>query len=201
MGKTRLALQIGREWQAAGRELVVVAAGAEAAVLGLARQVTSGPVLLMVDYTETRTGLPVLLRAVAADPGPVRLLLLARSVGEWWDRLGEQSFPAAARLLAAAALVRLETPFGDVPDAVLAAAALPFFAGRLGVAPPHGVAFDLPGGRSPVLVLHREGAGPGRRPSWGLLRWARWLFDLYPAGPEGSLGSVQPDLLAERRPS
>ena len=28
-------------------------------------------------------------------------------------------------------------------------------------------------------------------------RWARWLYDLYPAQAGGQLGSVQPDLLAE----
>lgn len=38
---------------------------------------------------------------------------------------------------------------------------------------------------------------PCQNPGGGLLGWARWLFDLYPAGPDGRLGSVQPDLLAE----
>lgn len=28
-------------------------------------------------------------------------------------------------------------------------------------------------------------------------RWARWLYELYPPGRDGRLGSVQPDLLAE----
>ena len=34
-------------------------------------------------------------------------------------------------------------------------------------------------------------------PAVDLRRWARWLYDVYPAGPDGRLGSVQPDLLAE----
>ena len=42
----------------------------------------------VVDYAETRIGLGGLLRAVAADRGSVRVLLLARSAGEWRDRLG-----------------------------------------------------------------------------------------------------------------
>jgi hypothetical protein len=41
-GKTRLALQVTAEWQAAGREAVQVAAGEEASVLGRVRAVTPG---------------------------------------------------------------------------------------------------------------------------------------------------------------
>ncbi|MFD0656111.1 hypothetical protein [Thermocatellispora tengchongensis] len=48
--------------------------------------------LLVVDYAETRTGLAALLQQVAADTGRrVRVLLLARSAGEWWQRLGGES--------------------------------------------------------------------------------------------------------------
>jgi hypothetical protein len=36
------------------------------------------------------------------------------------------------------------------------------------------------------------GAPPGQRRAW-----ARWLYALYPPGPGGRLGSLQPDLLAE----
>ncbi|HXL93452.1 MAG TPA: hypothetical protein VN969_31360 [Streptosporangiaceae bacterium] len=153
-GKTRLALQVSGEWEAAGRQAVQVGAGEEAGVLGRVRAVTAGPVLLVVDYAETRAGLGVLLRAVLEDPGPVRVLLLARSLGEWRDRLAEESAPAVARLLAAAGPVLLDTAVADVPDANLAAAAVPFFAAALGVPPPGGVVFALPTWRVPVLVLH-----------------------------------------------
>ena len=273
VGKTRLALKIGGEWRAAGRTLLVVAAGREAEALAKARGVTSGPVLLVVDYVESRTGLGDLLRAVLDDPGPVRVLLLARSLGEWWERLAEQSAPAVAQLLWAANPILLQAPVNDTPDGELTAAALPFFAARLGVPAPGGVVFDLPPRRVPVLVLHtaalvavlrsmtrppgsslvtvaegvlgellehearywrraaaasglREdgpvlkavvaasvllGAGDleeaaavaGRVPdlagahAWELRQWARWLFGLYPAGPDRRLGTVQPDLLAE----
>ena len=45
--------------------------------------------LLVVDYAETRIGLADLLRSVAADDGAaVRVLLLARSAGQWWEQLG-----------------------------------------------------------------------------------------------------------------
>lgn len=125
VGKTRLALKIGADWEAARQRLVKVTAGQEAAALSRAREVTSGPVLLVVDYAETRAGLGDLLRAVLDDPGPVRALLLARSLGEWWDRLAEESAPAVARLLFEADPIRLETPIGDIPDPDLAASALP----------------------------------------------------------------------------
>ena len=273
VGKTRLALEIGEEWETGGRTRVLVASGKEAEALEKARGVTAGPVLLVVDYAETRTGLGDLLRAVLDDPGPVRVLLLARSLGEWWDRLAEESSPGEAQLLSAVSPIRLEAQIEDVPDADLAVAALPFFATKLGVTPPGGVVFDLPPGRVPVLVLHAAALvavlrsmtsppGPlrvavtegvldellrhearywrrtamscglpkdgrvlravvaaaillgacdleeavavtGRVPdlagaSTGNLRqWARWLYLLYPSGPAGRLGSVQPDLLAE----
>jgi hypothetical protein len=154
VGKTRLALQVAAEWKAAGQEYVLVAAGQEAKALERARAVTAGPVLLVADYAETRSGLADLLRAVVDDPGPVRVLLLARSLGEWWDRLAEASAPAVTRLLSAHNPIRLEAPVEDVPDVDLAAAAVPFFAGALRVPVPSGVSFVLPPGRVPVLVLH-----------------------------------------------
>ena len=272
-GKTRLALQVASEWQAAGHAWRLVGAGAEGIVLQAARGVTAGPVLLVVDYAETRENLVGLLRAVLEDPGPVRVLLMARSLGEWWDKLAEQSSYAVARMLAAAALLQLDKPVSEAePDARLAAAAVPYFARALGVPVPGTVVFELLDRRVPVLVLHAAalvavlrsaedparrqrvavgraldellehearywrrtaaaarlsddgrvlkpvvaaaallgaadlddaaavagrvpdlaGAGPGE-----LRRWGRWLYGLYPAGADGRLGSLQPDLLAE----
>ena len=140
VGKTRLALQAAAEWQVGGRQWLMVAAGREADTMAAARGVTTGPVLLVVDYAETRAGLGDLLRAVLDDPGRVRVLLLARSLGEWWDRLAEESSPAVARLLGEAAPVRLDAPVtGELSDAQLAAAAVPFFARELGIAVPGAV--------------------------------------------------------------
>jgi hypothetical protein len=113
-----------------------------------------------VDYAETRGDLGGLLRAVLEDTGPVRVLLVARSLGEWWDQLAEQSPYAVARLLDEAAPVRLDAPVTDTePDAELAAAAVPYFARSLGVPVPGGVVFELTTGRAPVLVLHAAGTG------------------------------------------
>jgi tetratricopeptide (TPR) repeat protein len=276
VGKTRLARQVAEEWAASGREWRLVAAGKEADAVTAARKVTSGPVLLVVDYAETRTGLEPLLEEVLADRGVVRVLLIARSLGEWWERLIEKSAPAVGGLLAGARPVWLDAPVTrDVPDAGLAAAAVPFFARALGVTVPSLAEFEFPAARVPILVVHAAAlvavlrhvaAGPGaaarvavtdgvldellehearywRRSAvaWGLpdsgplikptvaaaallgadsiaeaaqtlarvpdlsgspltqrRQWARWLFGLYPPDADGRLGSLQPDLLAER---
>lgn len=274
VGKTRLALQIAAEWKRAGGIWQMIAAGHEARALPAARAVTSGAVLLVLDYAETRSGIPELLRAALDDPGPIRILMLARSLGEWWDRLVEESAPAIAQFATETEPIRLDAPvIADVPDADLAAAAMPFFARKLELVVPKQVDFELPRHRVPVLVLHaaalvavlRMSAGPAeslrvivtsgvfaellehearywRRtataanltgdgsvlkpvvaaavllgaadleeatevagrvpdlagaPNGELRRWARWLYSLYPAGPNGRLGGVQPDLLAE----
>ncbi|OOC53609.1 MULTISPECIES: tetratricopeptide repeat protein [Nocardiopsis] len=50
---------------------------------------TTAPLLVVVDYAETRTAQLVrLLRLCDRPPGhaPVRLLLLVRTVGEWWEQ-------------------------------------------------------------------------------------------------------------------
>ena len=144
VGKSRLALKIAAEFAAGGGEQVLVAAGEDARALAAVRAVTSGRVLLVVDYAETRAGLPGLLRAVLADPGPVRVLLIARSLGEWWDRLSEESAPAVAGLLAGVAPVTLDARVSeDYSDADLVAAAAPDIARALGVPVPGRVVAEL----------------------------------------------------------
>jgi tetratricopeptide (TPR) repeat protein len=155
VGKTRLALQVASEWQVRGGEWRRVDAGQEAHAVAAARGVTSGPVLLVVDYAETRTDLEVLLRAVLADPGPIRVLLVARALGEWWDRLIEKSAPAVGRLLTETEPVRLtERIAEDISDENLVFAAVPQFARALKCPIPEGITLELPPHRVPVLVLH-----------------------------------------------
>jgi tetratricopeptide (TPR) repeat protein len=154
VGKTRLALKIAAEWEAAGRTHVSVASGQESDVLAQVRGVASGPVLLTVDYAEARAGLGDLLRAVLDDTGPVRVLLLARALGEWWVRLAEESAPAVAQLLSETDPIHMDAPIEDVSDRDLATSALPYFAMKLRVAVPARVEFQLPPQRVPVLVLH-----------------------------------------------
>lgn len=87
IGKTRLALQLARHLEESGWRCELVGDRQEARILADIRAVDSGPVLLVVDYAETRIGLEELLRAVAADKGTIRVLLLARSAGQWWEQL------------------------------------------------------------------------------------------------------------------
>lgn len=251
----------------------VVAVGEEERAVAAARGVTSGPVLLVVDYAETRAGLESMLRAVQADPD-VLVLLIARSMGEWWDRLVEMAPAAVRQMLSVVRPVRLDTPVAeDVSDSDLARAAVPYFCRALGIPQPGSVQFEFPAIRAPLLVVHAAalvavlrsrsdpaaslrvvvgegvldellghearywrltaraaelpGDGPLVKPlvaaaaliGAGSLdeaaeltrrvpdlasipldqrrRWARWLYGLYPAGADGRLGSLQPDLLAE----
>jgi hypothetical protein len=55
-----------------------------------------GKVLVVVDYAETRREMltPLLRSALKTDPAHrLRVMLLARSAGDWWDRLKEGHEP------------------------------------------------------------------------------------------------------------
>jgi len=154
VGKTRLALQVASEWEVRG-EWRRIDTGQEAYAVAAARGVTSGPVLLIVDYAESRHDLEALLRAVLADPGPIRVLLVARALGEWWDRLIEKSAPAVGQMLTETEPIRLvESVAEGTSDVALVTAAVPQFARALKCAPPERIEFELPPHRVPVLVLH-----------------------------------------------
>jgi tetratricopeptide (TPR) repeat protein len=87
-GKTRLALELMRRMRARGWACALVAEGAENDAVQVQRSATPGArLLLVVDYSEARLGLERLLRGAARDEGLVRVLLLARQAGDWWDRL------------------------------------------------------------------------------------------------------------------
>jgi hypothetical protein len=156
VGKTRLALEMASEWESSGGSWRRVDAGQEAQAVGAARMLTSGPILLIVDYAETRTGLEAMLRAVIRDPGPIRVLLVARALGEWWDRLIEMSAPAIGQLLTVgpppislAAQIAQESS-----DTDLVIEAVPQFSRALKCAVPERVELELPSHHLPVLVLH-----------------------------------------------
>ena len=155
VGKTRLALKIAAEWESGGGEWRRVDAGQEGQAVVTARGLTSGPVLLVVDYAETRADLDAMLRAVLADPGPIRVLLVARALGEWWDRLVEKSVSAVGALLTEAEPIRLAEQINqEMSDAALVDRAIPQFARALKCTTPERVEFELPPHRVPVLVLH-----------------------------------------------
>ena len=94
------------------------------------------PCVLVVDYAETRDGLGALLGEVAGWEGPdLRIVLLARGSGEWWQRLATNAEDRVARLLGAppVTLGPLSPPGGQ---AELFSEALTAFAGKLGIARP-----------------------------------------------------------------
>lgn len=137
-GKTRLALELRKRMAQRGWRCVIVAEGGEGDVVQRARAAAPRARLLLVaDYAEARAGLEKLLNAAARDEGCVRVLLLARHTGDWWQRLGagagavrdvvnrvgQEQMPLAGSLdpdLSAEDLVRQ---------------AIPFFAARLRVPP------------------------------------------------------------------
>jgi tetratricopeptide (TPR) repeat protein len=152
VGKTRLALRLTAEWEAGGALWRPVADGDEGTVVPAARAVSSGRLLLVVDDADTRSGLAELLRSALADPGPIRVLLVARSLGGWWDRLvGE---PGTGSLLTTAPLP-VKTPLSaQTADSEVAAAAVPYFARTLSLDEPATVEVERSALRLPVLLLH-----------------------------------------------
>jgi len=155
-GKTRLALQLARDREARGWVCRAITPGEEASMIPAVRARTTRPVLLVADYAETRSGLAALLRAVSAEgDGQLRVLLLARSTGEWWQQLAASTDAAVRSLSTAAArlsLTALPAEAGDASDIV--AAAMAAFAAALSTPVPEQAELLLPAGPVPILVLH-----------------------------------------------
>jgi tetratricopeptide (TPR) repeat protein len=152
VGKTRLARQLA--YEIAGWRTQWVPAGLEGEAAGTAREVGE-PVLLVVDYAETRSGLQGLLTEVVnrTDGPDMRVLLLARSAGEWWRQLIVNS---EFRLREALAMVQ-PVALGAVSDhsnqQEIYHDALKAFARRLGVECPD-VRLTLVDPDAVVLVVH-----------------------------------------------
>lgn len=93
LGKTRLALELCQQRATDGWHTGFLDAQLEPREMKRAWEqlyAFNMPVLVVIDYAETRQ--PVLLafvKAILQQPGkhPVRILLLARDGGEWWDNL------------------------------------------------------------------------------------------------------------------
>ena len=90
-GKTRLARELVHQRIAAGWTAGFVAPDPPGQPLDFGSIADAAePVLLVFDYAETRTDQIIRLVSVlqaAADSASVRLLLLARSAGDWWEQL------------------------------------------------------------------------------------------------------------------
>jgi len=155
VGKTRLAVELADRMRKAGWRAERIADGSEAEAISALRAVTPGRALLTVDYAETRAGLQQMLSALAGELGrDVRVLLLARSAGDWWDQLGVAE-PAVWDLVQSARPAQLSLSAAvaaDLPDADVVALAVRSFARELGVP---GKTVEIGGGgRRRVLDLH-----------------------------------------------
>jgi tetratricopeptide (TPR) repeat protein len=160
VGKSRLAAELLRrvEGDWAGHH---VGPGQERDALMIARAATAGPVVLILDYAETRTdGLEALLRDVAAlseqERANCRVLLIARARGEWWDRLRYGAGSAAVRALLTGVepiTLLLDTRSG-LSAAEMTALAVTHFAKELDVVVPQQWSIRTPQEPVPVLVLH-----------------------------------------------
>jgi tetratricopeptide (TPR) repeat protein len=155
-GKTRLALRFADSARQLGWHPHWVGDGHEAEALARVRAVTSGRVLLIVDYAETRTALIGLLREAATDRGAaLRILLLARSVGPWWDQLGATEPAVRDQVTAAGPQGSPLVPaVGGLTNDELVRGAIPAFARELGVPPPEHVVLTPTAERARVLELH-----------------------------------------------
>jgi tetratricopeptide (TPR) repeat protein len=155
VGKTRLSVELADRMRQLGWSSERVADGSEADVISRLRAVKRGRMLLIVDYAETRAGLAHLLTELASNKGEgVRVLLLARSAGDWWDRLGVAE-PAVWDLVQAARpkLIELSPAVdADLSDAEVVALAVTAFARDLKL--PERTVQISGTGRRRVLDLH-----------------------------------------------
>jgi tetratricopeptide (TPR) repeat protein len=130
-GKTRLGLRLCAQLRGVGWQAGLLSVSAPAEALDRLGEIAV-PCLVVIDDAESRlTQVNAALRSLAAAPdAPGRLLLLARSAGEWLDRLGEDRDDRVASLvdsITPQALKPLTPAEGDF-DAACAA-----FARRLGL--------------------------------------------------------------------
>jgi len=158
VGKTRLAVELADRMTKHGWKCERIADGKESEAITALLAVTRNRALLVVDYAETRGGLGQMLSALAGDQGEgVRVLLLARSVGDWWDQLGVGE-PAVWDLVQVARSESLELSAEVAPqlsDADVIAMAVRSFARKLGM-PEKAVEVDSGSGagRRRMLDLH-----------------------------------------------
>ena len=166
-GKTRLALRLCKDLAAQGWRSLWVHPGREAHAAEAVRKL--GPCVLVVDYAETRDSLRSMLSDVVADAAApdVRVVLLARGLGEWWQRLAANSPEQVARLLVEPPIV-LGPIQVDGGPAVLFDEALTAFADKLGVphlsvplalADPEPVVLEVHAAALLAVLDHAQGSG------------------------------------------
>ncbi|MFJ9695585.1 tetratricopeptide repeat protein [Kitasatospora sp. NPDC101183] len=116
-GKTRLAHHLGRGLTADGWTVLWPRSGAQRGQLLELRR-AARPLMVVLDYAETRPEqLTALVEAAAEHPGPspFKLLLLARTAGDWWQQARTATRQAEDHL--GTARTHRLTPLEDDPAA------------------------------------------------------------------------------------
>jgi hypothetical protein len=154
VGKTRLARKLSDELAANGWQPLWVPRGSESEAIEAVHAMDQ-PCVLVVDYAETRSGLTGLLNNLAADQdGPdLRVLLLARSAGEWWQQLLASAEKQAASLIEAHPQMTLGPILAPGGPQELFDDAVTVFAQKMNVARPD-VTLTLTETNPVVLVVH-----------------------------------------------
>ncbi|MFI2364037.1 hypothetical protein [Promicromonospora sp. NPDC019610] len=155
VGKSRLAAELKDRLTGRGWVCVAVGEEQEQTILARVRSSTDRPILLVVDYADTRHELDDLVRQIAADPSEVRVLLIARTAGEWWQRLTVGG-PKVRELIQGAydgnhLPVRIDT---EITDQQIVDAAAAAFARQLGIPTPQVQLRGTHQFRGRVLDLH-----------------------------------------------
>ncbi|MEU8240813.1 tetratricopeptide repeat protein [Actinoplanes missouriensis] len=159
VGKTRLALELAARLHAWDHLPVRPGAETRTADMLVAGELR-GPLLLVVDYAEARdrAALAALLCAVAKNHDQVRVLLLARRAGLWWESLSAD-YPEQAHVVDALTVPDhvLDLPAEVERDpATIVSEAVTAFAGRLRRAVPANFTPSTTEPGTPLLRLHAE---------------------------------------------
>jgi hypothetical protein len=153
-GKTRLARQLAAEAAGVGFETRWIGSGSEQAAVQ-AVLASGQPTLVVVDYAEICTGLQDVLTEIFSDTeeSAIRVLLLARSAGEWWQQLIAASGYQTSELLAGVEPIMLG-PVSSISHQVeVFEQAVAAFAAKLEV-PCLDVQMTLNAPDAVVLVIH-----------------------------------------------
>lgn len=156
-GKTRLAVELASRLAERDRKSRWIRDGDASDAITALRAVPRGRMLLVVDDADACAGLGRLLAELADGPATgIRVLLLARSTGEWLNQLGIGA-PAVRNLVQVArtehsALSAVVT--ADLPDNKITAQAVFSIARKFGLRERTETRFKTTSARRPILDLH-----------------------------------------------